>query len=52
MVGRKKMYRAGQKLPGGKVFPKSVRQGKVSKTNAGKTHSVKSRSRNHGRTRW
>jgi hypothetical protein len=49
---RPKMYRAGQKTPSGKAVEQGTRQGRASKTQAGKTHTVKGRSVNHGRGRW
>jgi hypothetical protein len=43
-----KLYRAGQKLPGGRKFVGSgTIQGKPSSKQGGKTHKVKNRSVNH-----
>lgn len=53
-MGQQKQYRAGQKKPapqGGGVVKSSSQQGTNSKTQGGKTHAVKNRSVNHGRSR-
>ena len=51
---RKKIYRAGQKTktPAEGGIVKGRLEGRLSKSNAGKTHVVKGRSVNHNRSRW
>jgi len=49
--GQQKLYRAGEKKPGGQVVKNGTQQGTNSKTQSGKTHAVKNRSVNHGRSR-
>jgi len=47
-----KLYRAGQKPKGGgSKVSSGTQQGKTSSKQTGKTHSVKNRSINHGRSR-
>ena len=47
--GQSKLYRLGQKQPGGKTVTGKPTQGIFSKSNSGKTHAVKGRSVNHNR---
>jgi hypothetical protein len=50
MGDRKKIYRAGQKLPAGQGVVKSgTQQGPTSQKQTGKTHAVKNRTVNHNR---
>jgi|GEM_PF-5621670 len=52
MSKQSKLYKAGQKKPvGGGTVKSGTQQGRPSKTQGGKTHSVKNRSVNHGRSR-
>lgn len=44
-----KLYRAGQKKPGGGTVKSGSQQGPTSSKQGGKTHAVKNRSVNHGR---
>lgn len=52
MTKRQKLYKAGQKQPGGKRVDKGTRQGPISSTQTGKTHPGKSLRLNHNRKGW
>ena len=53
-MGQEKLHKAGQKKPakqGGGTVASGSQQGQSSKNQTGKTHAVKNRSVNHGRTK-